>query len=145
MIRGGIEQEISIDQVVLGDLVIVKPGSKIPVDGEITEGSSYIDESMITGEPIPAEKTIGSKVVAGTMNTTGSFTFRTTKVGSETLLAGIIRMVGEAQGSKAPIQALADKISAIFVPIVLILSFLALAIWLIVGTRYLGFSQALSL
>ena len=97
VIRGGIEQEISIDQVVLEDLVIVKPGSKIPVDGEIMEGSSYIDESMITGEPIPAEKTIGSKVVAGTMNTTGSFIFRATKVGSETLLAGIIKMVEEAQ------------------------------------------------
>ena len=80
MVRSRTEQEIPIDQVVLGDLVIVKPGSKIPVDGEITEGSSYIDESMITGEPIPSEKIIGSKVVAGTMNTTGSFTFRATKV-----------------------------------------------------------------
>lgn len=100
---------------------------------------------MITGEPIPSEKTIGSKVVAGTMNTTGSFTFRATKVGSETLLAGIIKMVGEAQGSKAPIQVLADKISAVFVPVVLIFAFLTLAVWLIVGSRYLGFSQALSL
>ncbi len=145
IIRNGQEQEISIESVMVGDMIIVKPGSKIPVDGEITEWSSYIDESMITGEPIPSEKTIGSKVVAGTMNTTGSFTFRATKVGSETLLAGIIKMVGEAQGSKAPIQVLADKISAVFVPVVLIFAFLTLAVWLIVGSRYLGFSQALSL
>ncbi len=145
VIRSGVEQEVSIESVVIGDLVIVKPGSKIPVDGEITEGSSYIDESMITGEPMPAEKTIASKVVAWTMNTTGSFTFRATKVGSETLLAGIIKMVGEAQGSKAPIQGLADSISAVFVPVVLVFAFLALGIWLMVGSRYIGFSQALSL
>ncbi len=145
ILRDGEELEIPIDQVLVGDILIIKPGNKIPVDGVIVEGSSFVDESMITGEPIPLEKDTGSNVVAGTMNTIGSFTFRATKVGSETLLAHIIKMVEDAQGSKAPIQALADKISAIFVPIVLILAFLALAIWIFVGTYYLGFSEALSL
>ncbi len=138
------EVEIPVDQVVHGDLIIIKPGAKIPVDGIITEGSSYIDESMITGEPIPAHKKIDDAVVAGTINTTGSFTFKATKVGSETLLAHIIKMVEEAQGSKAPIQALVDKISSVFVPVVLALAFITLGTWLVVGTQYLGFSQALS-
>lgn len=145
VIENGVEKEVPIEQVQKGDILIIKPGNKIPVDGEITEGSSYIDESMITGEPIPAEKTIGSRVIAGTMNTTGSFIFQATKVGSETMLSQIIEMVRDAQGSKAPIQGLADKISSVFVPIVLILAFLTLVVWLIVGTRYIGFSGALSL
>lgn len=145
VIRGGKELEISISEVVHGDLIIVKPGVKIPVDGVIVEGSTYIDESMVTGEPMPVEKTVSSSVVAGTMNTSGSFTFKATKVGSETLLAQIIKMVEEAQGSKAPIQALADKISSVFVPIVLVISFLALGLWLLLGTGPLGFSEALSL
>jgi Cu2+-exporting ATPase/Cu+-exporting ATPase len=144
VIRDGKEIEISVNDVKHGDLVIIKPGAKIPVDGVITEGSSFIDESMITGEPMPAQKKIGDFVVAGTINTSGSFTFKATKVGSETLLAQIIKMVEDAQGSKAPIQALADKISAVFVPIVLVIAFLTLGAWLIVGSRYLGFSQALS-
>jgi Cu2+-exporting ATPase/Cu+-exporting ATPase len=99
---------------------------------------------MVTGEPIPIKKKEGDSVVSGTINTTGSFTFKATKVGSETLLANIIKMVEEAQGSKAPIQALADKISSIFVPVVLVIAAATLALWLIVGTQYLGFSQALS-
>ncbi|MFA6520533.1 MAG: heavy metal translocating P-type ATPase [Candidatus Paceibacterota bacterium] len=136
--------EIPIEQVIHGDLVIVKPGAKIPVDGVIVSGSSYVDESMVTGEPMPVGKKEGDNVVSGTINTTGSFTFKATKVGSETLLANIIKMVEEAQGSKAPIQALADKISSIFVPVVLVIAGLTLALWLIVGTQYLGFSQALS-
>jgi len=144
VIRDGKEVEISVNEVNHGDFIIVKPGTKIPVDGTITEGSSYVDESMVTGEPMPAQKKIGDSVVAGTINTSGSFTFRATKVGSETLLAQIIKMVEEAQGSKAPIQALADKISAVFVPIVLVIAFLALGSWLIFGTGTLGFSQALS-
>ncbi len=144
VIRDGKEVEISIQDVKHGDSIIVKPGAKIPVDGEITEGSSFVDESMVTGEPMPAQKKIGDSVVSGTINTSGSFTFKATKVGSETLLAQIIKMVEDAQGSKAPIQTLADKISAIFVPIVLVIAFLTLAAWLIVGSRYLGFSQALS-
>lgn len=144
VIRDGKEQEISINQVVHGDSIVVKPGSSIPVDGTVSEGSSFVDESMVTGESMPVEKTVGDTVVAGTINTTGSFTFKATKVGSETLLAHIIKMVEDAQGSRAPIQALADKISAVFVPIVLVISFATLGIWLLVGTPLLGFSQALS-
>ena len=144
VIRNGKEIEISVNDVLHGDLIIVKPGTKIPVDGVITEGSSYVDESMITGEPMPAKKTIGDNVVAGTINTSGAFTFKATKIGREILLSQIIKMVEEAQGSRAPIQALADKISSVFVPIVLVIAFLTLGTWLIVGTHYLSFSQALS-
>lgn len=144
VIRDGKEVELSIQDVIHGDLIVVKPGAKIPVDGSVVEGSSYVDEAMITGEPIPVEKSIGANVVAGTINTTGAFTFKATKVGGETMLAQIVRMVEEAQGSKAPIQALADKISSIFVPIVLAIAFASLALWLLIGSQYLGLSQALS-
>lgn len=144
VIRDGKEVEISVNDVRHGDLIIIKPGAKIPVDGIITEGGSFVDESMVTGEPMPAQKKIGDSVVSGMINTSGSFTFKATKVGSETLLAQIIKMVEDAQGSKAPIQALADKISAVFVPIVLVIAFLTLGAWLIIGSQYLGFSQALS-
>lgn len=144
VIRDGKEIEIGVNEVTNGDLIIVKPGAKIPVDGVITEGSSYIDESMVTGEPMPAQKKIGDSVVSGTINTTGAFTFKATKVGSETLLAQIIKMVEEAQGSRAPIQALADKISSVFVPITLVIAFITLAVWLLIGTSSFGFSQALS-
>lgn len=144
VVRDGKEIEISVGDVVHGDLIVVKPGSKIPVDGVITTGSSYVDESMVTGEPMPVSKKEGDSVVSGTINTTGTFTFKATKVGGETLLAHIVKMVEEAQGSKAPIQALADKISSIFVPVVLVISFVTLGVWLLVGTQYLGFSQALS-
>ncbi len=144
VIRNGKEQEIPIEQVVHTDLVIVKPGGRIPVDGVITEGTSYVDESMVTGEPMPVEKNIGDSVVAGTLNTSGSFTFTATRVGSETMLARIVTMVQEAQGSRAPIQALADKISSVFVPAVLVIAFVALGGWLFFGTSALGFSQALS-
>ncbi len=144
VIRDGNEIEISVNDVKHGDLIIVKPGAKIPVDGMITDGSSFVDESMVTGEPMPVQKKVGDSVVSGTINTSGSFTFKATKVGSETLLAQIIKMVEDAQGSKAPIQALADKISSVFVPIVLVIAFVTLGAWLIVGSQYLGFSQALS-
>jgi len=144
VVRGGKEQEIPITDVKHGDLIIVKPGMKIPVDGIITEGSSFVDEAMITGEPIPVEKNMGDKVIAGTINTNRTFTFKATKVGSETLLAHIVKMVRQAQGSKAPIQGLADKISSVFVPIVLVISVVALGAWLVLGSQYLGFSQALS-
>ncbi|MDQ5901024.1 MAG: P-type Cu+ transporter [Patescibacteria group bacterium] len=144
VMREGKEVEISINEVKHGDLIIVKPGTKIPVDGVIDEGSSFVDESMVTGEPMPVQKKIGDSVVAGTINTSGSFVFKATKVGSETLLAQIIHMVEEAQGSKAPIQALADEISSVFVPIVLVLAFVTLGVWLAFGTGSLGFSQALS-
>lgn len=144
VVRGNKEIEIPIDQVVHDDIIIIKPGSKIPVDGTIIEGSSFIDESMVTGEPMPVGKKIGDGVVAGTINTSGSFTFKATKVGSETLLAQIIKMVEEAQGSKAPIQGLADKISSVFVPIVIVIAFLSLGAWLFFGTSTLGFAGALS-
>ncbi len=144
VIRDGKEIEISVNEVKHGDLIIIKPGAKIPVDGIVTEGVSFVDESMVTGELMPAQRKIGDTVVAGTINTTGSFIFRATKIGSETLLAHIIKMVEEAQGSKAPIQALADKISGVFVPIILVIAFVTLGAWLLVGTSTLGFSQALS-
>ena len=143
VIRDGKEVEISASEVVIGDIVVVKSAGKIPVDGILVEGHSFVDESMITGESMPAEKNIGDSVVAGTINTSGTFTFRATKVGSETMLAHIIKMVEDAQGSKAPIQALADRISAIFVPVVLILAFVTLGLWLLIGSHYLGFSKAL--
>jgi len=142
--RDGKEVEISVNDVMHGDLIIVKPGAKIPVDGVITDGSSFVDESMVTGESMPVQKKIDDSIISGTLNTSGSFTFSATKVGSETLLAQIIKMVEDAQGSKAPIQALADKLSAVFVPIVLVIAFLTLGAWLVVGSQYLGFSQALS-
>jgi Cu2+-exporting ATPase/Cu+-exporting ATPase len=142
--RGGVEVEISVSDVKVGDIIIVKPGAKIPVDGKIVEGRSSIDESMVTGEPIPVDKNIGDLVVGATINKQGNFRFSATKVGSDTLLSQIIKMVEEAQGSKAPIQALADKISSIFVPVVLGISGLTLIVWLTVGTSALGFSVALS-
>lgn len=144
VLRDKKEIEISVDQVQIEDIVIVKPGQKIPVDGIVTEGLSFVDESMITGEPMPIEKKVGAHVVAGTINTTGTFNFTAKKIGSETLIAHIIKMVEEAQGSKAPIQALVDKISSVFVPIVLILAIIAVIIWLYFGIPTLGFSTALS-
>lgn len=143
--RDGKEIEIPINEVMIGDYIIVKPAGRIPVDGVVVEGSSFVDESMITGEPIPVEKKVGDNIIAGTINTTGSFVFEAKKVGGETMLARIIKMVEDAQGSKAPIQALADKISAVFVPIVLVLAFVSLGLWIFVGSAYLGFSTALSL
>ncbi len=145
VLRDGQEVEVPVGQLAHGDVIVVKPAGKIPVDGVIVEGTSFVDESMITGEAMPVQKSKGELVVGGTLNTSGSFTFKATKVGSETLLAHIITMVEEAQGSKAPIQALADKISSIFVPAVLVIAFVSLGAWLLVGTQYLGFSQALSL
>lgn len=144
VLRDKKEIEIPVDKVKLGDLLIVKPGGKIPVDGIIIEGSSNIDESMITGEPMPAEKKINDTVVAGTINGRGAFTFKATGVGAETMLAQIIKIVEEAQSSKAPIQKLADQISAVFVPIVLVISALTLISWLAIGSGSLGFDKALS-
>ena len=145
VLRDNKEVEIPVDQVVAGDILIVKPGGKIPVDGEIIEGFSAIDESMISGEPIPVDKKIGDFITGGTINKQGSFKFKATKVGSETMLASIIRMVEEAQGSKAPIQKLVDQISAVFVPVVLVIAIVTLLIWLSVGTYFLGFNAAFSL
>lgn len=137
VLREGKEREIPVEEVVVGDIVIVKPGQKIPVDGIVTDGHSSVDESMITGESIPVEKLKGSQVVGATMNKTGSFKFEATKVGKDTALAQIIKLVEEAQGSKAPIQELADRISAYFVPAVVIIGVLAFIVWMLVGQSFL--------
>ncbi len=133
VIRDGKEIDLPIEQVILGDKIIVKPGEKIPVDGRIIEGHSSVDESMITGESIPAEKKIGDIVIGATINKTGSFTFTATKIGKDTMLSQIIRMVSEAQGSKAPIQKLADKISSVFVPVVVFIAVMTFIVWMIFG------------
>ncbi|WP_339812249.1 heavy metal translocating P-type ATPase [uncultured Imperialibacter sp.] len=129
----GEEVEIPISSVQEGYILIVRPGEKIPVDGEVAEGKSYVDESMITGEPVAVEKTAGAKVFAGTVNQKGSFRMVAQKVGGQTVLASIIKMVQEAQGSKAPVQKLVDKIAGIFVPVVLGISILTFIVWMIFG------------
>lgn len=129
ILRNGKEMMTSIDQVVVGDLIVVKPGEKVPVDGTITDGQSAIDESMVTGESLPVERQEGERVIGATLNKTGSFTYRAEKVGSDTMLAAIIRMVEEAQSSEAPIQKLADRISAVFVPVVITLAVITFAAW----------------
>lgn len=141
VIRNGQTMDIDIDKVVVGEVVVVRPGEKIPVDGQINQGSSAVDESMLTGESIPVEKNIGDKVYGATINKNGSFEFQVTKIGKETVLSQIIRLIEEAQGSKAPIQALADKISAWFVPIVLGLAALTFVVWFF----FLGAGLAFSL
>jgi P-type Cu+ transporter len=133
LLVNGQEQEVSIDQVKVGDILRVKPGEKIPVDGVVTEGSSFIDESMITGEPIPVEKKTKDNVTGSTINQTGSFLMEAQRVGSETLLARIVQMVSEAQRSKAPIQKLADTISGYFVPVVVLVAIITFIIWASIG------------
>ncbi|ULT58767.1 heavy metal translocating P-type ATPase [Neobacillus drentensis] len=127
--REGVEQEIPIEEVIVGDIVRIKPGDKIPVDGKVLEGHSAIDESMLTGESVPVDKTIGDEVIGATINKNGFLLIEATKVGRDTALAQIIKVVEEAQGSKAPIQRLADKISGVFVPIVVALAILAFIVW----------------
>ena len=133
LVKGNEEQEISISEVKTKDQILVRAGEKIPVDGEVSQGSSYVDESMISGEPIAVVKNEGDKVFAGTINQKGSFHFIATKVGEETMLAQMIKLVEEAQGSKAPVQKLVDKIAGIFVPVVMIIAVLTLLIWLWLG------------
>ena len=142
IIENGEEKEIPISSVQVGQTILVRPGEKIPVDGEVSKGSSYVDESMITGEPVPVEKSKDEKVFAGTVNQKGSFQFIAEKVGGETLLSQIIKMVQEAQGSKAPVQKLVDKIAGIFVPVVLGISIITFIVWMSVGGDN-AFSQAL--
>ncbi|MBL7856314.1 MAG: copper-translocating P-type ATPase [Cyclobacteriaceae bacterium] len=129
----GVEQEVPIASVKVGYLIHVRPGEKIAVDGVVKNGSSYVDESMISGEPIPIEKIVGEKVFAGTVNQKGSFQFEALKVGGDTILAQIIKMVQQAQGSKAPVQKLVDTIAGIFVPVVMGISILTFITWMIVG------------
>ena len=131
--RGGELIEVPIGEIAPGDIIHVRPGEKIPVDGEVVSGASWVDESMITGEPVPVEKTEGAPLVGGTVNTTGALVFRATKVGADTMLSQIIRMVEQAQGAKLPIQGLVDRITAWFVPAVLAVALVTVAIWLLLG------------
>jgi Cu+-exporting ATPase len=133
VIRAGREEDIPIEEVRVGDVVLVRPGEKVPVDGIIREGRSALDESMLTGESLPIEKGPGDPVVGATLNKTGSFTFEATRVGRETVLAQIVRLVEQAQGSKAPIQRLVDKVAGVFVPIVLVIAAVTFGVWLLFG------------
>ena len=133
VIRAGQEQDISVEEVRAGDLVLVRPGEKVPVDGIVREGRSALDESMLTGESLPVERGPGDQVIGATLNKTGSFKFEATKVGRETVLAQIIRLVEQAQGSKAPIQRLVDKIAGVFVPIVIVVAAVTFGVWLLFG------------
>lgn len=133
VIRDGAALDLAIEQVVVGDQVQVRPGEKIPVDGEIVSGESFVDESMITGEPVPVRKSAGAAVVGGTMNGSGAFVFSATKVGADTVLAQIIRMVETAQSAKLPIQALVDKVTMVFVPVVMGVAVLTFVVWLMLG------------
>src|SRR5690606_15042090 len=131
MLPDGTEKQIAIEDVRLDNIILVKPGEKIAVDGIVTSGNSYVDESMLSGEPIPVEKRENEKVFAGTINQKGSFQFKATKVGKETMLAQIIKMVQDAQGSKAPVQKLVDKIAGIFVPVVMGVALVTFILWLV--------------
>jgi Cu+-exporting ATPase len=135
VIRDDKEIEIPVEDVNVGDTIVVRPGEKIPVDGVVSEGYSSVDESMITGEPLPASKKAGDSVIGATINRTGSFKFRATKVGKDTVLSQIIRMVEEAQGTKAPIQRLADKVASVFVPVVIGLASLTFIVWYFLGPQ----------
>ena len=133
VMRGDEEMEVPVEEVRVGDVVVVRPGEKIPVDGTVLEGRSSVDESMLTGEPLPVEKGPGDEVTGATLNGTGSFRFRATRVGGDTVLAQIIRLVEEAQGSKAPIQRLADRVAAVFVPTVIGIAAVTFLAWLLAG------------
>ena len=133
VLRDGKELEIPIEDVVTGDLVVVRPGERLAVDGVVTDGSSFVDEAMISGEPVPVEKGPGAEVTGGTVNKTGAFTLRATRIGADTVLSQIIRMVEEAQGSKPPIQKLADQIASVFVPIVMAAAAVTFGVWLAIG------------
>jgi Cu+-exporting ATPase len=143
VVRGGVEQDIPVERVRVGDRVVVRPGEKIPVDGLVVSGGSSVDESLLTGESLPVEKCAGDTVFGATMNQTGSFQFEATKVGKETTLQQIIHLVRAAQGSKAPIQRLADRISGVFVPVVLGIALLSAVLWLVLGNPALRQQQAL--
>jgi len=131
----GTEEDVPLDHVHPGDLLRVRPGDRVPVDGVVVEGSSFVDESMITGEPIPVEKSAGSRATGGTVNTTGAFVLKAERVGADTLLARIVQMVADAQRSRAPIQRLADRVSAIFVPVVIAVALVTFIVWALVGPQ----------
>ncbi len=133
LVRDGIEAEVPVEEIVSGDVISVRPGEKIPVDGEVTDGHSTVDQSMVTGEPIPATKQAGDTVIGATINQTGAFRFRATRVGKDTMLAQIIRLVEQAQGSKAPIQRLADVVASYFVPVVMSIAIATFVVWFVAG------------
>lgn len=145
VMRDGVEKEISIDEVQVDDVIVVRPGEKLPVDGVIISGTTAIDEAMLTGESIPVEKTVGDEVIGASINKTGSFQYRATKVGKDTALAQIVKLVEDAQGSKAPIAKLADEISGIFVPVVIGLAILAGFGWYFIGGETLSFALTISI
>ena len=132
VIRGDAAVDLPLEEVVVGDIVIVRPGEKIPVDGEVTEGSSTVDESMVTGEPVPVKKERGEEVIGATINKTGSFRFRASRVGKDTVLAQIVQLVQDAQGSKAPIQKLADQVTGWFVPVVIAIAIITFVLWFVI-------------
>ncbi|HLP68383.1 MAG TPA: heavy metal translocating P-type ATPase, partial [Rhizobium sp.] len=131
--RDGVTVDVATEAVIVGDVVVIRPGERIPVDGTVIDGGSYVDESMISGEPVPVEKGAGATVIGGTINTSGSFRFRAEKVGADTMLSQIIRMVGEAQGAKLPIQMLVDQVTGWFVPLVMVIAALTFVAWVLVG------------
>ncbi len=145
VIRNGIEEDIPIAEVVVGDIVLVRPGERIPVDGKIIEGSSSLDESMLTGESMPVEKKAGDPVIGATINKYGTFKFEATKVGKDTVLSQIIKMVDKAQGSKAPIQKIADQVSGVFVPVVAAIAAVTFLIWYFwIGSLNMGIISAVA-
>lgn len=131
----GSEEDVALDQVHPGDMLRVRPGERVPIDGVVTEGTSFVDEGMITGEPVPVEKTPGSQATGGTVNGTGAFVMKAERVGADTLLARIVKMVSEAQRSRAPIQRLADRVSAVFVPVVIAVACVTFVVWALVGPQ----------
>lgn len=144
VVEEGSEKDIPIEEVKVGDILRIRPGDKIPVDGILTEGNSSVDEAMVTGESLPVEKTVGDKVIGGTINESGSFLMRADKVGSDTLLARIIQMVSEAQRSRAPIQSLADQVAGYFVPAVILIAFLTFIVWGLAGFFLYGLVNAVA-
>src|SRR5438067_8347036 len=138
VLREGVERDVATADVVVGDLIRIRPGERVPVDGVVVEGGSTLDESMLTGESVPVDKAPGATVFGGTVNRTGSFVFRATRVGSETTLARIVTLVEEAQGSRAPIQRLADRVAAVFVPVVLVIAALTFIAWWLLGPEPAG-------
>lgn len=144
VIRDGVEMDLAIEDLVIGDIIVVKPGERVPVDGVMVDGSSSLDESMITGESIPVDKKVGDNVIGATINKYGAFKFEATKIGKDTVLSQIIKLVEDAQGSKAPVQRLADKISGIFVPIVLVIALLTIGAFALLGDVNSGLINAVA-
>ena len=146
IVKNGIEEDIPVEDVEVGDIVVVRPGEKVPVDGKIVDGNSTVDESMLTGESLPVEKKVGDPVIGATINKFGTFKFETTKIGKDTALSQIIKMVEDAQGSKAPIQKIADQVSGIFVPVVIGIAVITFLIWyLVVGNFTAAIVSAVSI